>query len=109
MPLRLAYSDHRIKSVPSSFLQALKDADIELKIYDSPEEFSKANELENFPVFLCHPGLNNQCLLGKIAKEFQKLKIGLISFASWEYCETEIPVFSYELPESVINWVRENQ
>jgi hypothetical protein len=58
---------------------------------------------------ICHPGLRNQCMLGKIAKEFPHLKLGLISFAEQEYCESDIPVFSYNFPESAIRWIRENQ
>ncbi len=107
--MRLAYVDHRLKFTPKSFLQALQKAGVEFKPYESIEEFSKENNLKNFSVFLCHPGLNNQPMLSKIAGENPHLNIGLVSFTEWEYCESDIPSFSYNLPESVIEWIRKNQ
>ena len=108
MTLKFAYVDHRIQFA-RKFIDDLQNAGIEFKPYSSFDEFFKENNLQDFSVLLCHPGLNNQCLLGKIAKEFPHLKLGLISFTEWEYCESDIPSFSYNFPDRVINWIKENQ
>ncbi len=109
MTIKLAYIDHRLQFVPKSFLQGLKEADIDFKPYCSFEELLKENDLKEFRVMICHPGLNNQCLLGKITKQFPHLKVGLISFTEYEYLESDAPAFSYKTPESVVRWIKENQ
>lgn len=111
MTIKLAYIDHRLQFIPKSFLQSLKEADINFRPYSSLEEFLGENNLREFSVMICHPGLNNQGLLGKITKEFPHLKLGLISFTEYEYfCEEDgIPAFSYNIPESVVKWIIENQ
>ena len=108
MAPKLAYVDHRVQFA-KKFIDALQNAGIDFKPYGSFEEFFKENDLRDFPVMICHPGLNNQSMLTQIVKEFPHLKLGLISFTEYEYCEDEIPAFSYNLPESVITWVRNNQ
>jgi len=108
MAPKLAYVDHRIQFA-KKFIEALQVAGIEFKPYSSFEDFFRENDLREFPVMICHPGLDNQSMLTKIVEEFPHLKIGLISFTDWEYCESDIPAFSYEIPDSVIDWIKENQ
>jgi hypothetical protein len=108
MAPKLAYIDHRMQFA-RKFIEVLQEKEIDFKPYCSFEEFFKENDLKEFPVMICHPGLDNQCLLGKIAKEFPHLKIGLISFTEWQYFESDIPAFSYNLPDSVVKWIKENQ
>lgn len=106
---RLAYVDHRSKFIPKEFLGSLQNAGIEFKLYHSFDEFYKENNLKDFPALLCHPGLDSQKELEKIAKQFPHLKMAIISFTEWEYCESDIPAFSYNIPGSVVKWVIENQ
>jgi hypothetical protein len=106
--LKLAYVDHRIKFA-QKFIEALQSAGIDFKPYGSFEEFFKENDLREFPVMICRPGLDHQSMLTKIVKDFPHIKLGLISFTEYEYCESDIPAFSYNTPESVIKWVRESQ
>jgi len=108
MAPKLAYIDHRIKFA-KRFIETLQREGIDFKPYDSLDKFLSENNLRDFPVMICHPGLDNQCLLGKIAKEFPHLKLGLISFTEYEYCDSDIPAFSYNIPESAIEWIKENQ
>ena len=109
MKSKLAYIDHRMQFVPKTFLDALQNAEIDFKLYNSFEEFFKENDLREFPVMICHPGLNNQGKLSEIISRFPHLKLGLISFTEYEYMESDVPAFSYNLPNSVIKWVKENQ
>ena len=107
---RLAYVDHRIKFA-GKFIEELQKAEIEFKPYGSFEEFFEHNDLRKFPVMICHPGLNNQGKLSEIISRFPHLKLGLISFTEYEYfCEEDgIPAFSYNHPESAIEWIKKNQ
>ncbi len=101
MKPKLAYIDHRIKFA-GKFIERLEQEGIDFKPYYSFDEFFKENDLKEFPVMICHPRLNNQGMLAKIVQQFPHLKVGLISFTEYEYCESDIPAFSYEFPDCVI-------
>ena len=110
MKPKLAYVDHRIRFA-HNFIELLEKEGIDFKPYASFEKFFSENDLKEFPVMICHPGLDNQSVLTKIVKDFPHLKLGLISFTEYEYyCEEDnIICFSYNTPQSAIEWIKKNQ
>ncbi len=106
---KLAYIDY--STAGSQMVIELWERNLEIAGAESLDDFLTRNDMQDYPVLLFHPGVNQQHQLRELPERFPHLKIAIVTSptSGGEYLNLGSIVFGYNHLDAIEKWVRENQ